>query len=66
MTEENILARYTIQRELGRGALGAVYAARDRATGAVVALKRLDPALLKSDAGLAERFLQHARPAQRL
>jgi len=30
MTEENILARYTIQRELGRGTLGAVYAARDR------------------------------------
>jgi len=66
MTEENILARYTIQRELGRGTLGAVYAARDRTTGAIVALKRLDPALLKSDASLAERFLQHTRAARRL
>jgi len=66
MTEENILARYTIQRELGRGTLGAVYAARDRSTGAIVALKRLDPALLKSDASLAERFLQHTRAARRL
>ena len=67
MTEENILARYTIQRELGRGALGAVYAARDRTTGTVVALKRLDPALFsKADASFAERFLQQARAARRL
>src|SRR5688572_27278084 len=40
-----MLSRYTILHELGRGATGAVYAARDRTTGAVVALKRLDPAL---------------------
>ncbi|HXI37958.1 MAG TPA: protein kinase, partial [Burkholderiales bacterium] len=67
MTEDNILARYTIQRELGRGALGAVYAARDRTTGTVVALKRLDPALFsKADASFAERFLQQARAARRL
>jgi serine/threonine-protein kinase len=67
MTQENVLARYTVIRELGRGAIGAVYAARDRETGAVVALKRLDPALLsKSDANFADRFLKHARSARLL
>ena len=64
--QENMLARHKILHELGRGATGAVYAARDRTTGAFVALKRLDPALLKSDAGLAERFLKHARSARNL
>ena len=45
MTQENTPARYTILRELGRGSLGAVWAARDSETGALVALKTLDPAL---------------------
>ncbi len=65
-TQENMLARHRILHELGRGAIGAVYAARDRTTGAVVALKRLDPELLKSDASFAERFLKQARSARRL
>ncbi len=64
--QENMLARHKILHELGRGATGAVYAARDRTTGAFVALKRLDPSLLKSDASLAERFLKHARSARNL
>ena len=64
--QENMLARHKILHELGRGATGAVYAARDRTTGAVVALKRLDPPLLKSDASLAGRFLKHARAARHL
>jgi serine/threonine protein kinase len=67
MTQENILARYAILHELGCGATGAVYAARDRKTGALVALKRLDPALSsKSGAGSAERFLKQARAARLL
>ena len=67
MSQENMLARYSVLHELGRGAIGAVYAARDRETGAVVALKRLDPALLsKSDANFAARFLKHARSAKLL
>ena len=67
MTQENLAGRYTILRELGRGAIGAVYAARDASTGVVVALKILDPALF-SEAGakLAELFLKNARAAARL
>lgn len=67
MTQENLAGRFTILRELGRGAIGAVYAARDASTGLVVALKILDPALF-SEAGakLAELFLKNARAAARL
>ncbi|MGH8667612.1 MAG: protein kinase domain-containing protein [Burkholderiales bacterium] len=66
-TQENMLARYSVLHELGRGAMGAVYAARDRETGALVALKRLDPAFLsKCGANFAGRFLKHARSARLL
>jgi eukaryotic-like serine/threonine-protein kinase len=59
--------RYTSLRELGRGAIGTVYAARDRSTGTVVALKSLDPALVSAaDPNLAELFLNNARAATRL
>jgi eukaryotic-like serine/threonine-protein kinase len=59
--------RYTSLRELGRGAIGTVYAARDRSTGTVVALKSLDPALVSAaDPNLAELFLRNARAATRL
>ena len=65
--QQNPLERYKVIRELGRGAIGTVYAARDHSTGAVVALKTLDPALFgESDANLAELFLKNARSAGRL
>jgi eukaryotic-like serine/threonine-protein kinase len=67
MTQENPFERYTILRELGRGAIGTVHAARDRSTGAAVALKVLDPALFGApNAELAKRFLENARSAARL
>jgi serine/threonine-protein kinase len=47
--------------------MGRVYAARDRETGAIVALKRFDPALLaKPGADSAERLLKRARAARLL
>ena len=66
MTQENLLARYSVLHELGRGATSAVYAARDRETGAVVALKRLDAGSGKSDPGQAAGFLKRARAARLL
>ena len=65
--QENPLERFKIIHELGRGAIGRVYAARDRSTGVVVALKTLDPALFSEpDSNLAELFLKNARSAARL
>jgi eukaryotic-like serine/threonine-protein kinase len=67
VAQPNTLGRYEILRDLGRGATGTVYAARDRSTGAVVALKTFDPALLnKSHASFAEFFRKNARSARRL
>lgn len=67
MTQRNARERYEILHELGRGAIGTVHAARDRSTGAVVALKTLDPALFNEpEANFAERFLREARSAGRL
>jgi eukaryotic-like serine/threonine-protein kinase len=67
MAQPNPLERYKILRELGRGAIGTVYAARDDAMGAVVALKTLNPALFSdADANLSALFLKNARSAGRL
>jgi eukaryotic-like serine/threonine-protein kinase len=65
LTQANTLGRYEILHELGRGAIGVVYAAREMSTGAAVALKTLDPALLNTN--FSEAFLKDARPVwQRL
>jgi len=65
--QENALARYTILRELGRGPLGTVWATSDRQTGAVVAMKTLDMALLgKSGPSVADPFVKRALSARRL
>jgi eukaryotic-like serine/threonine-protein kinase len=67
MAQQNALDRYKVIRELGRGAMGTVYAARDLSTGSVVALKTVDPALFgESDANAAELFLKNARSVGRL
>jgi hypothetical protein len=54
--------RYKIERELGRGGMGAVYLANDIRLDRHVALKVL-PAEFATDAGLRERFLRETRTA---
>lgn len=56
--------RYELERELGRGAMGTVYLARDEKHGRQVAVKVLLP---EATLGLgAERFLAEVRTAARL
>lgn len=52
--------RYLIERELGRGGMGAVFLARDRALDRRVAIKVLPPELAVR-ADLRERFLRETR-----
>ena len=54
--------RYTIERELGRGGMGAVFLARDRQLDRQVAIKVL-PRELAVDAMLRDRFLRETRTA---
>ncbi len=54
--------RYEIERELGRGGMGAVYLARDLRLDRPVALKVLPPEFA-GDATLRERFLRETRTA---
>lgn len=54
--------RYTIERELGRGGMGAVYLARDLTLDRPVALKILPPEFA-ADGSLRERFVRETRVA---
>ena len=57
--------RYTLQEELGRGAMGVVYAAMDRVLDRAVAVKEFSPSVV-SDPQLMERFEREARSLARL
>lgn len=60
-----IAEKYVVERMLGRGGMGAVYAVVHRTTGKRLALKSLLPAYL-DDAHVVERFLREARAAGRI
>lgn len=54
--------RYRIERELGRGGMGAVYLARDLTLDRPVALEVLPPEFARNSS-LRERFLRETRTA---
>ncbi|MBL9079902.1 MAG: serine/threonine protein kinase [Planctomycetes bacterium] len=56
----NDLPQFEILREVGKGSMGVVYEARQRATGRRVALKILPPSLTLTERALA-RFLREGR-----
>lgn len=60
-----LASQYTVERELGRGGMGAVFQARDLRLDRFVAIKVLPPQLA-SDSDLRELFLREARTAARL
>ena len=55
-----VLSTYVIERQLGRGGMGAVYLGRDDVSGQRVAIKVL-PAALAKEQGIRDRFVQEAR-----
>ena len=57
-------SRYTVERELGRGASATVYLARDTQRGQAVAIKLLRPELAESLG--AERFLREIKVNEKL
>jgi len=59
------IGRYEILEELGHGAMGTVYRAKDPAMDRVVALKTIISLVLASDRGsdFRERFYREARAA---
>ncbi len=62
LTIAGLNRRYVVERELGRGGMGAVYLARDQSLDRLVAIKVL-PAELAAQGDLRERFLRETRTA---
>jgi hypothetical protein len=60
---EEFHGRYRVQRKIGSGAMGVVYLAEDRVTNRPVALKLINPALVKSPTAV-QRFLREGLTAR--
>jgi serine/threonine protein kinase len=65
MNSQQTIGRYEVLAELGHGAMGTVYRAKDPAMGRIVALKTIRPEILSGHLGgeLRERFYREARAA---
>jgi serine/threonine-protein kinase len=61
-----IHGRYQVERELGRGGMGAVFLARDSQLGELVALKMLSAHLFHDATEAAERFRREASAARKI
>jgi serine/threonine-protein kinase len=61
-----VLGRYTIERELGRGGMGAVYLARDAKLGEKVALKVISSVYAGDPEEAAERFRREVQAARKV
>ncbi|MET0732223.1 MAG: protein kinase, partial [Casimicrobiaceae bacterium] len=68
MAELNLIGKYEIRRELGRGAMGVVYEAYDTLIKRVVALKTIRADQLTGDTSenIVARFRREAQAAGRL
>src|ERR1700684_3509817 len=68
MEDSKTIGRYEILEELGRGAMGTVYRAKDPSMDRIVALKTIISVALASEQGseFRERFYREARAAGRL
>jgi serine/threonine protein kinase len=62
---EVVAGRYAIERQLGAGGMGAVFAASNTLTGKRVALKWMLPTASRNEE-LAERFVREAKAAARI
>jgi len=65
MNSQQTIGRYEVLEELGRGAMGTVYRAKDPAMHRIVALKTIRPEVLSGQQGneFRERFYREARAA---
>jgi serine/threonine-protein kinase len=66
MPGQVVLGRYTIEREIGRGGMGAVYLARDAKLGDRVALKTISSFLAGDPQELMERLRTEVQAARKV